>query len=185
MKSNSLLSMAVIGALAVGTVTTLSGHALAQSSAQSATPAVSTPTPAEQTDTETVDQQVNETNGADEVSSTAPGAPSDTDAIDQQVSETGGDTEVGQAESSESAAEPAETSVSETDETAALAGQAKLTVEQAQAAALAAYPGATVVKTDLGDENGTITYNVEMSDGAEVKIDANSGAMLGIDAAGE
>lgn len=183
MKSNSLLSMAVIGALAVGTVTTLSGQALAQSSAQSATPAVSIQTPAEQTNSQTVDQQVNETNGADEVS--APGAPSDTDAIDQQVSETGGDTEVGQAESSESAAEPAETSVSEADETAALAGQAKLTVDEAQSAALAAHPGTTVVKTDLGDENGKITYNVEMSDGAEVKIDANSGAMLGIDAAGE
>lgn len=74
--------------------------------------------------------------------------------------------------------------LSEADESAALASQAKISVEQAKSAALAANPGTTVVKAELGDENGTITYSVELDNGADVKVDANTGAVLNTEAAG-
>lgn len=74
--------------------------------------------------------------------------------------------------------------LSEADESAALASQAKISVDQAKSAALAANPGTTVVKAELGDENGTITYSVELDNGADVKVDANTGAVLSTEAAG-
>ena len=74
-------------------------------------------------------------------------------------------------------------SQSESADAAALAGLAKITVEQAQAAALAANPGATVVKAELGDENGSLVYSVELSNGSDVKVDADNGAILATDTA--
>ena len=71
---------------------------------------------------------------------------------------------------------------SEQAESAALASQAKLSVDQANAAALARFPGATIKKTDLGNENGTLAYDVQLTDSSgksqEVKVDATTGAVL-------
>src|SRR5438105_3774541 len=73
-------------------------------------------------------------------------------------------------------------------ETAALASQAKITADQANAAALAKFPGATVKKTELGSENGTVTYDVELTDsagkGQDVKVDATTGAVTTSEADG-
>ncbi|HEV7663872.1 MAG TPA: PepSY domain-containing protein [Chloroflexota bacterium] len=64
-------------------------------------------------------------------------------------------------------------------ESAALASQAKITLDQAKSAALGKFPGATVSKTELDDENGTVVYSVKLTDTAgkqqEVKVDATSG----------
>lgn len=73
-----------------------------------------------------------------------------------------------------------------------LSGLAKIDQKAAEDAALAALPG-TVVKTDLGNENGFAVYNVEIkgSDGTvtEMKVDAGNGQVLahekGVDAANE
>jgi uncharacterized membrane protein YkoI len=67
---------------------------------------------------------------------------------------------------------------SEADESAALAGLAKITPEQAKAAALQANPGTTVVKVELDNENGALVYSVELSNGMDVKVDAGSAAVL-------
>ena len=75
--------------------------------------------------------------------------------------------------------------LSETAEAAALASQAKITADQANAAAVAANPGATVEKTDLGDENGSLIYSVELSNGSEVKVDAGNAKILPTDTGGE
>jgi uncharacterized membrane protein YkoI len=40
-----------------------------------------------------------------------------------------------------------------------------------------------VVKAGLDDENGAIVYSVELSTGADVKVDAQSGAIVGTDQA--
>jgi hypothetical protein len=48
----------------------------------------------------------------------------------------------------------------------------------AEAAALAANPGATVAKTELDDENGCLVYDVELSNGLDVKVDAGNAAIL-------
>jgi uncharacterized membrane protein YkoI len=93
---------------------------------------------------------------------------------------------------SQAQAEPAEKQGTETGndqaESAALASQAKITADQANAAALGQFPGGTVKKTSLDDENGTVVYSVELTDSAgtaqEVKVDAASAKVLQAQAEG-
>lgn len=74
----------------------------------------------------------------------------------------------------------------EAQQSAALAGMAKITAEQASAAALAKFPGATIQKTELEDENGSLVWDVSLTDakGAkqDVKVDAGNGAILSVQA---
>ena len=72
---------------------------------------------------------------------------------------------------------------SEVDESAALQSQATITVDQARQAALAANPGTTVTKAELGNENGSLVYDVELSNGMDVKVDAGNGQILATDTA--
>ena len=68
-------------------------------------------------------------------------------------------------------AEPAETAIDPST--------VKTTVDQAKAAALAKFPGGTVTKAELEDENGTIVWGVQVTDASgttqDVKVDGNSG----------
>jgi len=57
--------------------------------------------------------------------------------------------------------------------------QATITPEEAEAAALAANPGATVIDVELENENGALVYEVELDNGLEVMVDASDGAILG------
>ena len=66
----------------------------------------------------------------------------------------------------------------------ALAAQAKITQQQAEAAALAANAGATVDHSRLGQENGTIFWDVDFTNGGGAKVDATSGAVIASEAAG-
>ncbi|MCB0100096.1 MAG: PepSY domain-containing protein, partial [Caldilineaceae bacterium] len=75
--------------------------------------------------------------------------------------------------------------LSETDEAAALQGSAKIDAAAAEAAAVAANPGATVVKSTLDSENGSLVYSVELSNGLDVKVDAGNGAILHTDQAND
>lgn len=68
--------------------------------------------------------------------------------------------------------------VSEADEATALQGEATITAAEAEAAALAANPGATVLKTELDNENGYLVYSVELDNGMDVKVDAGNSAIL-------
>jgi hypothetical protein len=67
-------------------------------------------------------------------------------------------------------------------EQAALQAKAKITADQAKAAALAKYPGATVNKVELEDENGKVVYGVKLTDSSgkqwDVKVDAGNGAVV-------
>ncbi len=74
-----------------------------------------------------------------------------------------------------------ETPDNEAADAQALASQASITQQQAEQAALAANPGTSVVKTDLGDENGTVVYDVELNNGSDVKVNAQTGAIIGTD----
>jgi hypothetical protein len=78
---------------------------------------------------------------------------------------------------------------SEADEAAALAKLAKITSAQAEQAALAKFPGATISKTTLDDENGSVVYTVALTDAnkaaQEVKVDAGNGTVLAVEAGGE
>jgi len=64
---------------------------------------------------------------------------------------------------------------------AALQGQATLTQEEAEAIALAEYPGAKVRATELEMEGGVLLYSVELDNGAEVELDANTGDILPVE----
>jgi uncharacterized membrane protein YkoI len=68
--------------------------------------------------------------------------------------------------------------MSEADETATLQSQATISAADAEAAALVANPDTTVVKTELDNENGVLVYSVELSTGADVKVDAGNGSIL-------
>ncbi len=61
---------------------------------------------------------------------------------------------------------------------AALQPQARITAEQAQQAALAANPGATVLETELDNETGALIYSVELDNGQSVEVDAGTGQIL-------
>ena len=64
------------------------------------------------------------------------------------------------------------------DEAAALQSQATISAADAEAAALAANPGASVVQTELDDENGSVVYSVELDNGSDVNVDATNGTIL-------
>ena len=67
---------------------------------------------------------------------------------------------------------------------AALAAQAKVTQQQAEQAALAASPGNTVDHTRLFDQNGTVAYDVDFTNGGGAVVDATTGKVLTSEAAG-
>jgi uncharacterized membrane protein YkoI len=97
----------------------------------------------------------------------------DTDNVEEQVGE---QVEDGQPDGVE--APGTEDNGNEAGESASLAGQAKISAEEAKAAALAANPGASVAKVELDNENGSLVYSVELSNGTDVKVDAGNGAVL-------
>lgn len=71
---------------------------------------------------------------------------------------------------------------SEADESAELEPLASITAEDASSAALAANAGATVNDVQLENDNGSVVYEVDMTDASgtaiEVKVDAGNGAVL-------
>jgi uncharacterized membrane protein YkoI len=75
--------------------------------------------------------------------------------------------------------------MSEADEASALQGKAAISAAEAEASALNANPGTTVVKTELDNENGALVYSVELSNGADVKVDAGNGNILYTDSGGD
>lgn len=76
----------------------------------------------------------------------------------------------------------------EQDEAPVDPARAKITEDQARQAALAKFPGGSVVKATLEDENGTLIWEVKVTDTNkqehEVKVDATSGQVLGVQAEG-
>ncbi len=77
---------------------------------------------------------------------------------------------------------------SEQDEAKVLAGSAKITADQAKQAALGQFPGATVKKVDLENENGSVVYSIQLTDKSgkaqDVKVDAGNGKVLATEADG-
>jgi uncharacterized membrane protein YkoI len=59
-----------------------------------------------------------------------------------------------------------------------LNGLAKITADQAKEAALNSNPGTTAIKAELDNENGFLVWSVELSNGADAKVDAGDGKVL-------
>ena len=69
-----------------------------------------------------------------------------------------------------------------------LASLAKITASDAEKAALAKFPGATVLKTGLDDENGALVYSVTLQTASgvkDVKVDAGNAQILYTDSGGD
>lgn len=77
---------------------------------------------------------------------------------------------------------PDDESLSEADEAKSLEGLATISGADAETAATAAVPGSTVNSVELGNENGSVVYEVDMTDAngqpVEVKVDAGNGDVL-------
>lgn len=79
-------------------------------------------------------------------------------------------------------------SVAENTSDQALAGMAKITASDAEKAALAKFPGATVLKTQIESENGVLVYAVELQTARgvkNVKVDAGNAQILCTDNGGD
>jgi len=77
--------------------------------------------------------------------------------------------------------------VAESTSDQALAGMAKITASDAESAALAQFPGATVLKTQIESENGYLVYSVELQTASgikNVKVDAGNAQILSTDNGG-
>ena len=59
-----------------------------------------------------------------------------------------------------------------------LSSLALITADEAQNAALAAYPGASVTEVELDNENGCLVYSVELDNDMDIKVDAGNGVIL-------
>ena len=210
MKVNRLIALAVIALLIVGAMGLISSRSFARTldthyqkaQATSAAPAQSPALedPATGPDTDTIQEQAgDQVEDGQPDSAEAPGAKitfvnaptaaqvqgSQPEGTEAPGSDTGPDVQSPSYSSSISVDQNATDGMSEADEAAALAGQAKITVDQAKAAALAANPGTTVVKAELDNENGALVYSVELSNGSDVKVDAGNGAILHTEAGGD
>jgi uncharacterized membrane protein YkoI len=67
---------------------------------------------------------------------------------------------------------------------AALAAQATVSQADAEKAALAASPGNTIDHSRLGDDNGTVYWDVDFTNGGGVEVNAQTGAIITVEAAG-
>ncbi|MDI6695798.1 MAG: PepSY domain-containing protein [Anaerolineales bacterium] len=168
MKINRFIALAAIALLIVGGMGAIATRSFAQSATPPAQVQGNDATEAVETgpDTDTVEDQFGEQveDGLPDAAE-APGTPDD----GAQTPSYTGSVSVDQAQTE---------GMSEADEVAALQGKATLSAADAEAAALAANPGATVVKSELDNENGVLVYSVELSNGADVKVDAGNGAIL-------
>jgi len=66
-------------------------------------------------------------------------------------------------------------------------GESKTTPEQAKAAASSQFPGASIIKVELENENGSLVYGVALTvngKGYDVKVDAKGGQIVRTEAGG-
>jgi len=204
MKINRFIALTAIALLTIGAMGTISAHAFAQGPS----PVVQTSDCSTQDDntveavevgpdTDNIEEQCGEqvNDGLDDEAE-AIQAGSDTDNIEEQIGEQvedgmpDGAEEADVAEEADSGVqEPAYTGsvsvdqaqtegLSEADEAVALQGLAAISAAEAEATALAANPGTSVVKTELDNENGALVYSVELSSGLDVKVDVGNGTVL-------
>jgi len=76
------------------------------------------------------------------------------------------------------------THASATATQAALAAKATVTKQQAEQTALTASPGNTIHHSRLADDNGTVYWDVDFTNGGGVKVNAQTGAVIATEAAG-
>lgn len=203
MKINRFVALAAIALLVVGAMGAISAKSFAKGNAAPAAQATVQAQDCSQdqadgaeaqdaADTDNVDLQCGDQNAPDGQEAAA---DVDTDNIEEQAGEQveDGQPDTAEAPGAEDAGQDEQTpsyvgsitvdqaateGMSEADEATALQSQATISAADAEAAALAANPGTTVVKTELDNENGALVYSVELSNGTDIKVDAGTGSIL-------
>jgi len=159
MKINRFVALAAIALLVVGAMGVVSYRAFAQDGQPPVT---------QDCGPEVDDNEVAETG-------------LDADTVEDQCGEQAGEqVEDGRPENAEA---PEAKETADSSEAAALQGKATISAADAKAAALAANPGASVVNTELDEEQGVVVYNVELDDGSDVMVDAADGTILATETA--
>jgi uncharacterized membrane protein YkoI len=118
-------------------------------------------------DTDNVDLQCGDQNAADTEDGAEAVGP-DTDNVEELVGD-------------QNAADTGEEAESADGQESAPTGTPAITAEAAQQAAEAHLNAGTAIKVELDDENGTLVYSVEFANGTDVKVDAMTGAVLGVE----
>lgn len=116
-------------------------------------------------------------------------SPNDTGNVSEQVGDQNGPDgtqEVGDSENANGENADGEQADGESDQDnqTALTAQAKITADQAVAAVLAAYPGATVGTPSLEDVDGSAAYGMTVTANGrtlDVKVDAQTGKVIQAD----
>ena len=170
MRINRLIALAAIAVLVLGAVGASSYRAFAESArgpaAQSQDCATNQSDDATEVrgavDTDTVDLQCGDQNGPDTEEAVS---ATDTDDVEEQVGDQNG---------LDNGAE-----VSEGQETAPT-GTPALTAQVAQDTAEGYLNAGTATQVELDDEDGTLIYSVEIG-GSDVKVDAMTGVVLGVE----
>jgi len=119
------------------------------------------------TDNVNVEEQVGDQNAADTEDGAEVVSP-DTDNVEEQVGDqntpdTGEETEIAG------------------EQDAAPTGTPAITAEAAQQTAEAYLNAGTATQVELDDEDGVLVYSVEFANGTDVKVDAMTGAVLGVE----
>jgi uncharacterized membrane protein YkoI len=171
MKIKRFIAFAVLALLVVGTMGAVTYHAYAHgNTAQAAQTDACAQDQADGTevtsgpDTDNVELQCGDQN---EVGDEEVGETPDNDVVEEQVGD-------------QNTVDTGEEAESQDGQESAPSGTPAITADEAQAAAIAYHPG-TVVKTELDDENGQLVYSVEFEGGADVKVDAMTGSVLGLE----
>lgn len=111
-----------------------------------------------------------------------PSSGTDTPEAGEVADQPGGTADIQDPQLNGSIQAPEVEGQSEADEAAALAKLAKVSEADAKAAALAAVPGGKVTGIELGNENGSVIYEVAVTDGSgrqlDVKVDACNAKVL-------
>lgn len=163
MKISPFIVLAVLALLVAGAMGAINQKAFAQTENPPAAQAQDVEDSATVPDTDNVEEQVGE--------QVEDGQP-------DYAKDAGSDQQMPIYTSSISVDQTVTESMNEAAESAVLRDQAIISAADAEAAALAANPGITVVKTELDNENGALVYSVELSNSADVKADAGNGSIL-------
>jgi len=168
MKIKRFVALAAIALLVVGAMGAMAARSFAQTP-HPATHVQVTEAPDEEeivgANTDDVEEQVGDQNAADtEMPDKEEIVGADTDDVEEQVGDqNAADTETG-----------------DNEQDAVPAGTPAITAKEAQATAEAYLNAGTATQVELDDEDGQLVYSVEIG-GTDVKVDAMTGTVLGVE----
>jgi len=173
MKINRFVALAVIALLVVGAMGAVAYRAYAHGTFAPAAQSQDCTNQDDDTlqnagpDTDNVDLQCGDQNAADTENGAEAVGP-DTDNVEEQVGD-------------QNAADTGEEAESADGQESAPTGTPAITAEAAQQTAEVYLNAGTATKVELDDENGALVYSVEFANGSDVKVDAMTGAVLGVE----